>query len=111
MPRTYAQPTYSTRRRWTVVEARAALAALDASGLSAGEFARREELDVQRLHRWRRELGAGPAASPAFVEVRRRDAERIEVVLRSGLVLRVAESIDATVLRRLVAALERDREC
>ena len=110
MPRTHAQPTYSTRRRWTVVEARGALAALESSGLPAAEFARREGLDVQRLHRWRRELGA-TAAPPAFVEVHRREAERIEVVMRSGLVLRVAESVDADAVRRLVAALEHDGEC
>jgi len=98
--------SYTTSRRWTAAEARAALAALASSGLSRSAFARREGLDPQRLRAWQRKLG-DVGARPAFVEVLRRDQERVEVVLTSGITLRVAESIDAATLRRLVDALER----
>jgi hypothetical protein len=116
MPKSPPVATYLTRRRWTVVEARAALAAVDASGLRTSAFAAREGLDVQRLQSWRRKLGTKPktrkARSPArasrssFVELRPRGTEPIEIVLRSGRVLRVTESIDAAVLRRLVEVLD-----
>jgi hypothetical protein len=112
MPKSQPVATYLTRRRWTVFEARAALAALDASGLRASAFAAREGLDVQRLQSWRRKLGTkskprkARASRPAFVELRPGRSEPIEIVLRSGRVLRVHESIDAAVLRRLVEALD-----
>lgn len=101
---------------WSVEEARAALAALAASGLSVGEFARREGIDDARLFRWRRyfadRTGPGgtprPAATPAIIEVRppARRAD-VEVVLPSGVVLRVADGIDPRALAKLVEALRR----
>jgi len=108
VPKTAA---YRTRRRWSPEDARAALGALADSGLSPSAFARREGLDVQRLRVWRRKLGvAGPAATrAAFVEVvarASREAERIEVVLRSGVVVRVAETVDVEALARLVRVLD-----
>jgi len=103
--------TYTTHRRWTVADARSALAALAASELSARAFAIREGLDPQRLRRWRHQLeGASEsaAATPAkFVELRPRAPEPVEIVLRSGRVLRVGDSIDTMALMRLVEALER----
>lgn len=103
---------------WTVAEARAALKELTASGLSVGNFARREGLDDARLHRWRRRFareGAGresaaasaSAPTPALIEIRPspRRAEPVEIVLASGVTLRVAEKIDPSALARLVAAL------
>jgi hypothetical protein len=42
----------------------------------------------------------------AFVEVRQREAERVEIVLRSDRVLRCAEEISEATLRRFVGALE-----
>jgi transposase-like protein len=93
-----------------VADARAARAALTASGLSPSGFARREGLDVERLYRWRRELAAEgrPAApAPELIEIRPRPAASVEIVLASGRVLRVAETIDVAALARLVAALER----
>jgi hypothetical protein len=99
--------SYKTRRRWTAVEARAVLAALASSGLSQSVFAAREGLDIQRLRMWRQKLGiAITPRPPSFVEVRPRTAEGVEIVLRSGVTLRVAESIEAAVLRRLVETLE-----
>src|SRR5919109_1607591 len=101
MPR--QPPSYVIRRRWTVADARAALDALASSGLSTPAFAAREGLDVERLRRWRRRLESDrPAPAPKFVELRPRTPEPIEVVLRSGQVLRVAESVDPAALLRLV---------
>jgi len=107
--------SHSQRRRWSIAEARAALSAMAASGLSPDAFARREGVRVQRLRRWRQRLdggSVGKAAAAAFVEVGRHAAtERVEIVLRSGRTLRVSESIDAIALRRIVDVLEHDAAC
>jgi hypothetical protein len=102
-----------TRRRWTISDARSALAAWDASGASLRDFAIRAGLDVYRLYRWRRRLVAQDSisaakVSPEFVELRPREVQPVEVVLPSGRVLRVPETIDAAALLRLVRALEED---
>jgi transposase-like protein len=113
MPRPQAS-SYQTRRRWTNVDAVAALSALHDSGLSVAAFAAREGLEAQRLYRWRRQLGATDRRTqppPAFVEIQPRQAEPVEVLLRSGRVLRVSESIGPATLERLVAALERAPAC
>jgi transposase-like protein len=113
MPRPRLSP-YLTRRRWTSADARAALSALRVSGLSVSAFAAREGLDGRRLYRWRRQLSAASRAiqaMPAFVEVRPRPAEPVEVILRSGRVLRVSESISPEALERLVSVLERATSC
>jgi transposase len=112
----HALALYRTRRRWTVEEARSALAALRASGLSVNDFAIREGLDVQRLYWWRRRLAnaiGDATVAPVFVELTARSPTTapVEVVLRSGRVLRVPESIDTTTLRRLVEALEQEAPC
>jgi hypothetical protein len=113
MPKLSPLPLYRTRRRWTEREARAALAALDASRLPTRAFATREGIDIQRLYSWRRKLEASPSrevvAPPAFVELRPASPERVEIVLRSGIVLRVSESIDGPAIRRLVDALDPSR--
>ena len=110
------------RRRWKIAEARSVLAAAEASGLSLPEFARQKGLEPERLRRWQRRLArdvrrparaAGPAvpASPAVIELRPSSsaslwrAEAIEIVLGSGVTLRVAETIDPATLARLVTAL------
>jgi hypothetical protein len=101
---------YKTRRRWTAVEARAALAAQASSGLSESAFAAREGLDSQRLRAWRRRLSA-EVQRPAFVEIGPRPAERVEIVLPSGVIVRVAESIDRVRLHNIVAALDDESRC
>ena len=111
--------SHTRGRRWGVAEARAALAAMEASGLSAAAFAAREGLQVQRLRRWRERLGSKAAAKAgmaAFVELEQHAAataasNRIEVALRSGRTLRAADTIDPIVLRRLVDVLEHDAGC
>lgn len=116
MPRTHSSTRSQRAPRWTPEEARAALAKQEASGLSPSAFAEREGLEVQRLYSWRRRLGkerrgAIAVAAPTFVEVRTRRAERVEVVLPSGRVVRVSEDIDGAVLLRLVVALEQAEPC
>jgi transposase-like protein len=127
MPKTESQSssTYLKRRRWTAEEAKQALTALDQSGLSPGAFAAREGLSPQRLWRWRRQLGTPAAAT--FEEIVRRDAgsilegeatapaplgaDRFEIVLVSGRVVRVPALFDATALRQLLAIVDEVRAC
>jgi transposase-like protein len=121
--RTPSSSTYLSRGRWTAEDAKQALTALAQSGLELSAFATREGLDAQRLWRWRRQLTA-PAAM-AFEEIVPRDAmsvpdggatspserERFEIVLRSGRVVRVPASFDASALRQLLAIVEEVRPC
>lgn len=95
----------SLKRRWTLEDARAVLARLEASGLALREFAEREGLDRQRLYRWRTQIGV--TAKPTFVEITRpTSGAGIEVVLRSGHVLRVPAGFEVETVRRLVAILD-----
>lgn len=107
MPRKRSSP-------WSVADARAALVEQAASGLSLSDFARREGIVAGRLYRWRRELGeklehstAASPPQPAVIELRAntRAVERVEVMLASGVTLRVAETIEPAALARLIAAL------
>jgi transposase-like protein len=122
MPSPQAHASYSHRRRWRITEARAALDALAASGLSVSAFAEQEGIDEERLYRWRRrfarerkaEARAVTPMTPAIIELRAAtspsprgaETESVEIVLVSGVVLRVAETIDPARLARLIAALE-----
>lgn len=101
-------------RPWKVADARAALKEQAASGLSVGKFAQREGLDAERLYRWRRRFAAegepqhvAATATPALIEIRPslRSGQLVEVLLSSGVTLRVAETIDPSALARLVAVL------
>lgn len=100
------------RRRWTIREARAVLAAQEESRLTPAEFATREGFDVQKIHRWRRRLSSDATlAVPVFAEVTpavaaTRAETRFEVELTSGHVVRVPARFDGADLRRLIAALE-----
>jgi hypothetical protein len=105
-----------TRLRWKREEARAVVAAYEASGLSLEKFASSEGFKPERVERWARKLKAGkPPKAPRFVEFRptgvRPRGAPIEIVLRSGHVLFVAESVDPTALRRVMDLLERDADC
>jgi hypothetical protein len=125
MPKPVYTQSSSRRRRWRAADARAVLATLATSGLSLPAFASREGLEPERLRRWQRRFAreerlpargsrprpgpAGPTAptAPAVIELRPspRPAEPVEIVLVSGVVLRVAEAVDPAALARLVAAL------
>jgi hypothetical protein len=113
MSRSSSHASYCVRRHWSVDDARAALADQAESGLSMGEFAERTRLDVQRLYRWKRRLdrASAPPSRPQFVEVTPQPAAMVEVVLLTGRVMRVSETVDPTVLTRLVEALERGAPC
>jgi len=106
----------ATGRCWTQGEARRVLDALASSGMTTSQFAKREGIDPSRLRKWRRRLKVAPFASAAaedcrFVEVRAPNLVLVEIELRSGRVLRVADSIDAGVLRRLIQVLEEAQAC
>lgn len=116
MPRSRSRALYSRRHRWSATEARSALKALAASGMSVSAFAQREGFDEERLYRWRRRFARedtveARTATPAVIELRPplspKRAEPVEIVLGSGVILRVAETIDPAALARLVAALGR----
>jgi hypothetical protein len=113
MPRsrpTRPNPEYAGRGRrgyWRIDDARAVLARQAASGLSLRGFALREGLSVARLYRWRREV-AGAAGRPAFLEVLpARPRPPVEVVLGTGVVLRVPVGFEDETVRRLVDILGR----
>ena len=108
-----SKPNSLSRRaggQWTVAEARTLLSSVTASGLTLYAFAHRHGIDPQRLYYWRRRI-EGADAAPAFVEVHRANPGPVEVVARSGRVLRAADTIDSLTLRRLIAALEDDESC
>ena len=99
---------------WSVAEARVALEQMGASGLSVGEYARRHGVDAARLYRWRRcfsgerkQTRAVPVAAAPIIELRTaaRRADPVEIVLTSGVMLRVAETIEPSALARLISAL------
>ena len=88
------------------------------SGLSVAAFCRSRDLNLSSFYRWRKILDdlARPAESlprsepdslpcPSFVPVRVIPDAVIEVILPSGVQLRVPLSVDAPQLARLVLAL------
>ncbi len=85
-----------------------------ASGLNVRDFCRREGLSEPSFYSWRRALAERDADAvapdaPAFVPVHVRAdpaPPALEVVLRSGHLLRVPRGFDPDQLRRVVAALE-----
>ena len=111
MTKSRALGSYLIRPRWTPDDARAALEALVDSGMSVSAFAARAGLDPQRLYLWRRRFTAEAGAGPAFVELRGRALERIEVALRCGHVIRVPDSFEPESLRRVIEVLEPSRSC
>ena len=97
--------------RWSAQQARKVIDAQVASGLSVHRFARREGIDAERVYRWKRRLTAKTSAPAAFVEVRATGVvvgteQPMELALRSGHRLFFAESVDPSVLRRLLEVLE-----
>ena len=106
------------RPRWSEDEAREALTALARSGQSVGAFAVDHDLDPQRLYCWRRRLGAcaeGTAFEELVIEGRSArgaaDASRVEIVLRSGTVVRVSASFDAEALASLLTVVTQSAAC
>jgi hypothetical protein len=125
MPKSRAENVINRRRRsrWTAREAKKVLQAQAESGLPLSAFAAREGLNPHRLYRWRARLGAIAPMPPAFEEVRGVETalqrtepappaqERLEIVLCSGVVVRVAESFNAEALLRLLDVVDGRRTC
>jgi transposase-like protein len=95
-----------SKRRWTTEDARTVLELFEKSRKSMREFAEAEGLDAQRLYRWRALIARRSA--PPTMEIPRPLsplAVPVEVVLRSGRVVRVPDGFSDETLRRVVAAL------
>ena len=101
---------------WSHVEARIALDAVSASGLTIAEFARTYAVSAQRLYVWQRRFAASaPRARIAeeplrFVELpapthARSTSAHYEIRFPSGEVLRVEGAVDVTELGALLTLL------
>ena len=91
--------------RWTTQDAEMVLGALERSGQSVREFAEEHGLDPQRLYVWRRRVAGGDRTTFRELVVRGSSSPRessFEVVLPSGVVVRVPPSFDAGALGRLL---------
>ena len=89
---------------------RAIFATWRSSGLSAAEFCRSRSLNTSSFYRWRNicdDLGRTPEPRPAqfFVPVRVVPDTVVEVILPTGVQLRVPLAADAGQVARLVHAL------
>jgi transposase len=83
-----------------------------ASGLTAREFAAREQLNPNTLNWWSSQLRRTNPAPGGFVELTVTpmpvavEAGCIEVVVRDEVRIRVSGAFDPAVLRRVLSALE-----
>jgi hypothetical protein len=113
MPRSRAESVFSLPR-WSEADAREVLDALERSGEPVAAFAAARGLDAQRVYVWRRRLGAN-AGRTTFREVVIAEpvpqAASFEVVLPSGVTVRVATSFDPDALVRLLGVLSRAAAC
>jgi hypothetical protein len=104
------EPSGARWKQWKEPEARAALAAWRRSGLSVAAFCAREGYSDTRLRYWvdRLEQPSPTSVPPvSFVPITLSDvrgARQLEIE-RGGVVLRVREDADASLVARLVAAL------
>jgi hypothetical protein len=114
-----AKDTSGARRRWTEIEARAALDELARSGQSELAFARTRGFSRERLRYWKSQLGVSAKATnvspkPTFVAVAMpvaaRTPAKIEIHV-GALSVCVREDLDVEHVARIVDALARVREC
>src|SRR5262245_51516613 len=80
------------------------------SGLTVADFCQREHISVASFYAWKRRLATDPAPEPAprFVPVRvvtPPASAPVELLLPSGLVLRLAPGVDLAWLRQLLGLL------
>lgn len=107
------------RRRWTEQDARFVLDALARSGKPLRVFAEEHGLDPQRVYQWRRRVAGGDSTTFRELIVGRSSASSardgnespFEIVLASGVVIRVPASFDAASLARLLDVLVQARAC
>ena len=124
----------SVRRRWSLAEQQQAVLDALRSGLPIERYARMHGLTPSALHRWKHNFaqrtgaetttavvapGLRPAAPhpPTFatvsvgtpsvpVSIPNAEAQRVEIVLSNGRLLRVDLDVDMSALQRLLAVLE-----
>jgi hypothetical protein len=100
------------RRRWTSRDAEAVLSAWRESGVSVSAFARQQGLEVERLLRWRRQVGSAAVQFHPVALVsgsRRRPSNHdggVELVLRGGRRVAVQAGFDGALLEELVRVVE-----
>lgn len=80
------------------------------SDLTVRDFCAHHGISEPSFYAWRRELARrdqaqAAAATPTFVPVRVATAAAVEVVLTSGVIVRVPAGADPSLVARLVAAL------
>lgn len=100
--------------RWTTTDAQRIFDLWRSSGMSLSAFAGRHGIKPSRLYWWRGRLRQTAGAAITFKEVKAPrpppapppGSVALEVVLHSGLVVRVGSSFDAVALGRLLAVLE-----
>lgn len=99
--------TKRTRTQW-----REHVARWKSSGISLKDYAATAGLNAITMRSWARKFETEPASTtargqPGFVEVRAPAVlpagERLEVVLRNGVVVRVPTVFDAGALRQVIA--------
>jgi transposase-like protein len=104
-------PSPFDRPRWSIDDAREVIVALERSGQSVGDFAATHGLDPQRLYGWRRRVGAR-AERATFRELTvPSESSRFEVVLASGVRVRVPHDFEREALVRLIEALAQADVC
>jgi transposase-like protein len=103
------------RARWNEADAREVLAALDRSGKPVSAFAAEHGLDAQRVYLWRRRLGGAERTMFQELVVRpsaARDTQGVfEIVLATGVTIRVPASFDPIALSRLLGVLGQGDAC
>jgi transposase-like protein len=79
------------------------------TGHSIAEFCRAEGVSQASFYKWRKRLGETAEASSvlSFIEVAPVEATMFEVVLRSGIVVRVPERHAPDALEQLLDVVER----
>jgi hypothetical protein len=89
MPRRTAVRIRRTEKQWAGI-----LRRFEASGLSAREFCRREDLAVSSLQRWRSRIGRAPVAEfvelvPSSAPAAQAPSWALELSLPNGVCLRL----------------------
>lgn len=100
----------AANRYWGEGEGRAALAGLEASGLSRAAFSRATGITARRLAWWRRRVAAEPVGKIEFVPVEvarpaRAGSDGVMEVAIGDVRIRVGPGFDADALRRLLAVV------
>jgi len=104
-------PKLYARTRWSAEDARRFLASWRSEEMSLSAFARQHGVRPRRLYLWRNKLRqAIPPPPITFKEISLphstiETAGALEVVLRSGVKVRVGPTFDQVALRRLLEVL------